>query len=502
MYRSDVSSNVGAAMANALILDLEEMGLLKLIDGISVASIMLDKSKLDRQKNKMKAKSDDHQSDGVKNLLCIGVDGKVDKKTLKYDEMEINGEIKIKKNKGDEHHLTFTKEPGTETGTYLTHRVVPIKGATGDVCADHVLSVLQEFDSVDSITGIMVDNTAVNTAKDKGIVAQLEKKIKRKLHVIGCSLHQNELPMRHVFKSKDGTTKSPNSFSGPIGKLCEKDVHDEPQVNFTVIKGPLEDTVFPDDVLDDLSSDQRILLEYVRGIAKGYVDARWLHQKIGPLNHARWLTLAIRILSLYVRGLVPDDEAIYALAKYVVQVYAPGWFQIKLSSKFHHQQKYVWDLIQRTKLQDDSVIAVVKNNLQYNSFCLLPENMLYSMLMSDDICVREEALKLILSLREKPSTAPRINWISKDYNFDANNWWEMVDLKLKGVGEPAATIRYSTEELRSSLMTGEKLSLPILPSHAQSVERAVKLTSEASACVYGQERRHQHIQAKTLRSLI
>ena len=271
-------------MAIALILDLEEMGLFKLIDGISIASIRLDKAKLNRQQNKMKVKSDDHLSDGVKNLLCIGVNGKKDKRTLKYDKMEINGEIKIKKNKGEEHHLTLTKEPGTETGTYLTHRVVPIKGATGDVCADHVLSVLQEFDSVDSITGIRVNNTAVNTAKDKGIVAQLKKKLKRNLHVIGCSLHQNELPMRHVFRSKDGTTKSPNSFSGPIGKLCEKDVHDQPQVNLTGIKGPLEDTVFPDDVLEDLSSDQWILLEYVRGIAKGYVDASCLHQKFGPVG--------------------------------------------------------------------------------------------------------------------------------------------------------------------------------------------------------------------------
>ena len=100
--------------------------------------------------------------------------------------------------------------------------------------------------------------------------------------------------------------------------------------------------------------------------------------------------------------MILNDEAIYTLAKYVAQVYAPGWFQIKLSSKFHHQQEYVWNLIQRTKLQDDSVIAVVKKNLQYNSFCLLPENMLYSMLMSDYMYVREEALKVILSLREKP----------------------------------------------------------------------------------------------------
>ena len=62
--------------------------------------------------------------------------------------------------------------------------------------------------------------------------------------------------------------------------------------------------------------------------------------------------------------------------------------------------------------------------------------MLYSMLMSDYIYMREEALKVILSLREKPSIAQRINWISKDFK----NWWEMVDLKLEGVGEPAATL--------------------------------------------------------------
>ena len=34
------------------------------------------------------------------------------------------------------------------------------------------------------------------------------------------------------------------------------------------------------------------------------------------------------------------------------------------------------------------------------------------------------------------------------------------------------------------------------PSHSQSVERAVKLVSEASQCVYGQARRHQHILGK------
>ena len=37
--------------------------------------------------------------------------------------MDENGETNLKKGKGEEHHLTFTKEPGTESGRYLTRKV-------------------------------------------------------------------------------------------------------------------------------------------------------------------------------------------------------------------------------------------------------------------------------------------------------------------------------------------------------------------------------------------
>ena len=51
-------------------------------------------------------------------------------------------------------------------------------------------------------------------------------------------------------------------------------------------------------------------------------------------------------------------------------------------------------------------------------------------------------------------------------------------------------------ELRESLLIGTKLDLPDLPSHSQTMERAVKLTTEASQTVYGFEAKHQHITAK------
>ena len=72
-------------------------------------------------------------------------------------------------------------------------------------------------------------------------MTSFEKRIGRKLHTIGCSLHQNELPFRAVFKHLDGSTRSPTAFSGPLGKLCEDDHQDLPQVEFGKLITALEE---------------------------------------------------------------------------------------------------------------------------------------------------------------------------------------------------------------------------------------------------------------------
>jgi hypothetical protein len=77
----------------------------------------------------------------------------------------------------------------------------------------------------------------------------LENKIQHKLHTIGCSLHQNELSFRAVFKHIDGSTKSPTLFTGPLGKLCEINNEHLPQVEFTNIRSPLDDTEFAAETL-------------------------------------------------------------------------------------------------------------------------------------------------------------------------------------------------------------------------------------------------------------
>ena len=92
---------------------------------------------------------------------------------------------------------------------------------------------------------------------------------------------------------------------------------------------------FSNETVNDLSNDQRLLLEYVLGISRGRVSPRFAAWKIGPLNHARWLTLSIRLMCLWTREPYPPElhDQLYQVIKFIVQVYAVSWFQIKRDSK-------------------------------------------------------------------------------------------------------------------------------------------------------------------------
>jgi hypothetical protein len=400
LIRADVSSSIGASLANAFLLDLQAVGLLW--PNLNLDTVFIDKSKIDREKTRVKSISQDKHMEDINSIICIGVDGKVDKDTLFYREVKYpNGKINLRKDKQSEHHLTFTVESGSEIGSYLTHRVIPIKGATGLLLGDEVASVLNEFKIAHSLKAILLDNTATNTGWKSGLVTAVEKKINSKLHIIGCSLHQNELPFRAIFKHLDGGTKSPNLFSGPIGKLCENNYQDLPQVDFIKISGHLDNIHFHEKTLKDLSCDQRLLLEYVLGVSKGNVDHKYAKWKIGPLNHSRWLTLAIRLLCIWTRGTyLPEmQDKLQQIIKFIVQVYAVSWFEIKLDNKFHNQQLYIFNMIKRIKEQSEEIKTIALKNLQHNAFALLPENLLYSMMKSDEYKVREAATRKILSIR-------------------------------------------------------------------------------------------------------
>ena len=164
-----------------------------------------------------------------------------DEKTLDYKatEDDIGNNIK-KKVTGSQHHLIITYEPGICSGEYLSHKTLPMTGSTGEIMTQHVYDALEEFDSLESIRAILVDNTSVNTGWKNGVAVKLEDKLGRNLHTVGCALHQNELPFRAIFKKLDGVTTEQQSFSQPLGKKCNENVNSKPQIAFESIENPLQ----------------------------------------------------------------------------------------------------------------------------------------------------------------------------------------------------------------------------------------------------------------------
>lgn len=115
--------------------------------------------------------------------------------------------------------------------------------------------------------------------------------------------------------------------------------------------------------------------------------------------------------------------------------------------------------------------------------------------MSENLETRENALRVVKKERAAKKKTKRVtNMLDLEVNFNADQWENLIN--YKEATEPATTLRFDDREIEEFLMTGNSLPLPVFPSHAQSVERAVKLVSEASVQKYGLEARHKYILSK------
>lgn len=197
-----------------------------------------------------------------------------------------------------------------------------------------------ETDKVDSVG---CDGTAVNTGHKGGIIKLLEDMLNRSLQWLVCLLHCMELLLRHMMEIVDGPTNGPRAFKGPVGKelpSCTQTTVVEFEPIPTDLSGDLDPS--------DLSTDQQYLWRIVQAVASGDCPQVLADLDVGPLNHARFLTLACRILRLYV-GTVNPSANLKTLATFVMKVYAPMWFDIKYKSSCADGAKHIFKAIQRCR---------------------------------------------------------------------------------------------------------------------------------------------------------
>ena len=97
----------------------------------------------------------------------------------------------------------------------------------------------------------------------------------------------------------------------------------------------------------------------------------------------------------------------------------------------------------------------------------------------------------------RTSTSLKIKLIPP-IKWNASTWQDLIDLTDIKFQEPATTQHLSDAEIFSLTQKDSLCEIPDLPSHSQSVERSVKLLSDASHTVYSYKNRHKSILTKIL----
>lgn len=493
--RFGVSSTATAAIINGLLCDLMKAGLL----GEDKKHLICDSKKVFRAKERVMKYSaaEENSCLAICNTTGIFVDSRKDNTLiLQHDETTSTVRKRIIK----ESHMTVTEEP---KGRYLTHYTPEFKTITAKPakqCATGLFDWLKDRGIDRSLELIGSDTTNDMSGWKGGMLHFLEVFLDRRLFRSFCWLHINELPFRHIVEELDGPTSSGTGWSGRVGKLFSNVDTLDRNTDFEPI--PLLEPLvnISEDILKQMSTDSVVAWKFLHAVVKGKLDPEVAALTCGKLSHSRWLTCGMRCMLLYMskHDLGPDDtKVLRLLATWVAQVYLPMFFEIKVKHNIKYGPCHLIKLFRLWKKQDARVKNASEPYLRKESWWAHPENILISLLCSDDENQRAFAVEKIMTVRggcEQGSTAVRSFKVPKTVNLNACDLKGLIDWEVEAITEPVFTAKLTLAELNE--LKVKPLEIPPYSLHTQSCERAVKLVTEASESVCGWAKRDGFIRTQ------
>ena len=366
-----------------------------------------------------------------------------------------------------------------------------------EVVADLIVGWLREVGVDDSLELVAADSTNSNTGWKAGIIAWIEKKLGKKVTWLICALHTNELLLRHLMEALDGKTDSKTGFSGPLGKLLKQVPNMQRTQTFKKIEVGPDLIALPEDIVNDLSTDQELSYKLVKAIRSGHLPKDIALRKPGAVVHSRWLTFGESMCFLWMsqHGLEGELlERLELIVTFVVSVYFPMWFNIKVKNSWVEGPRHILTQLSLVHLQSQKVQQIVMPHVRTTAWFSHSEAVLQTLLCSVEKKEREFAVQMILKIRGKsvlgsktprPRRLPTLNVQAKD---------------LKGLicwtdaHEPLLTCHLTKKDLLK--IKNEAMEVPYYSIHTQGIERAVKEVSQASEAVYGFDRRDGYIRAR------
>ena len=244
------------------------------------------------------------------------------------------------------------------------------------------------------------------------------------------------------------------------------------------------------------------MYKIVKMVITGVLDKDVLKQVIGPVNHSRWLTTACRLCRLWVsKHSLRRNSIVYKSLKtiisYIVSVYSVMWFEVKCKPNILHGPRHMLKAVQLVdKYCTAQVKTVVHPVLQRGAWHAHSENLLLSLLGSEDIEERKLAVEKIKEIRGDDEYRDKSvrEFHVPQLNFEADSMFNLIDLSEGQLFEPVLTCHVQTLQLEQYI--DEPFPQPEADCHTQCCERAVKETTIAAGKVFGFERRDGYIRAK------
>ena len=484
--RYKVGNRPGAKIGNGL---LKDLGMVNKNN----KELLICPSKLRRERKKWGAKSEGEESP-KKLPQGFYTDGK---KVPTLVRQTVENRIQVPGRRGRAAYKTVTKtsntvvvedhypvvaEPG---GSYITH-MTPEEG-TGYALAKEIVDVINERDI--DIRVIGMDGCAVNTGIHNGAIRWVEVMVGQAVQHAICGLHLVELVFWHILSETDGVTKGPDSFSGPVGSTLTQNIWEDPVVNFAKIEGNVLD--LPEEVVKELSRDQRLGYRYAKAIQSGVMPDDLAGQVIGPMITSRWNTAAVRVLCKYTRTKKPTQRLI-RLTKAVLKLYFPGWFRFKCYPHIQEGARNFFTLVELSRDLQDQDMIVAQAVLQNNAHWAHPENIIISMLSDAREELRRRAVLYIMKARREhiDDTGPR-QFVLPKVKFHASGYFDLCDLEMEPCSEPPLTMDMDLNTIMGAFM--EPIILPPYPNNTQAVERLVRVVTEVAPKKAGYTERHRMI---------
>ncbi|QQP41163.1 Uncharacterized protein FKW44_015445 [Caligus rogercresseyi] len=332
----------------------------------------------------------------------------------------------------------------------------------------------------------------------KEIGEDFEKKC-REEGSISCILFDGRIDMTNVIMEAEG---SEQSYMGKIKEehysVANLDIN--PNFNCICVGPPL--IKLPDEVIQDLSTDQHYGYKIVCAVREGVLPAKLALLEIGPVNHSRWLTTANRFLRLWVskHGLRGKNlKNLQLIVEFIIGVYYPCWFNAKVKHCWIKGPRHILFQLDCLKSQKKEVLDLVMPTVRRSAWYAHSEMLIQALLCSEDQKDRINGVEKILTIRGEGDPNSQLGDSSvrmrktPEINTEATSINDLISWS-DGVLEPPLTCSLSTLEVKGFI--NSPMKVPNWPCHTQSIERVVKMVTEASAKYYSQEKRDGAIRAQ------